>query len=103
MFESEERLYGCDKKKNHRLHPMYKYIEAQIFNEDEWDESLLYPLLSSGVTAMHEKLCTYADSHAVAWRRLLHSKNGSMNIIPFWYDIHTFSFHTIGMNAMWYE
>ena len=60
VFPSEKRLYGDNKKTNHRLHPMYKPIEDRLFTEDEQDSTLLYPLLTAGVAEMKEKLCTYA-------------------------------------------
>ena len=62
VFASEERLYGVEKKINHRLHSMSKPIEDQLFKEDEWDSSLLYPLLTVGALAMKEKLCVYAQN-----------------------------------------
>ena len=39
---------------------MYGPIEDRIFTIDEWDSTLLYPLLTAGATEMKEKLCTYA-------------------------------------------
>ena len=62
VFMSERRLYGKDKKVNHRLHPSYKVIEEVIFSRDETDERLLYPLLASGATSMKEKLSSYAQN-----------------------------------------
>lgn len=62
VFTSEEQLYGVNKKVNHRLHQMYSPIEEQMFKDDEWDSSLLYPLLAAGALAMTEKLCTYAQT-----------------------------------------
>ena len=62
VFVSEERLYGPDKKCNHRLHNLYKPLEEQIFTEEESDSSLLYPLLATGASAMKDKLCKYAHS-----------------------------------------
>ena len=62
VFVSEERLYGLDKKCNHRLHNQYEPIEQQVFTEEESDSSLVYPLLATGATAMKEKLCKYAHS-----------------------------------------
>ena len=62
VFPSEERLYGIEKKINHRLHPMYKPVEQRLFEQDEWDASLLYPLLTAGIAQMKEKLGTYAQN-----------------------------------------
>ena len=62
VFSSEERLYSQDKKFNHRLHSLYKFIEEVIFLVEESDVSLLYPLLVTGASAMREKLCTYAHA-----------------------------------------
>ena len=61
VFKSEPRLYGTDKKINHRLHASYKVVEESIFN-DQCDETLLYPLFAAGAFAMKEKLSTYAKS-----------------------------------------
>ena len=62
VFPSEERLYGTEKKLNHRLHPMYKPVEQRLFEQDEWDASLLYPLVAAGIAEMKEKLGTYAQN-----------------------------------------
>ena len=62
VFASEGRLYGPDKKCNHRLHNHYEPIEQQIFTSEESDSSLLYPLLVTGAKAMKEKLSKYAHS-----------------------------------------
>lgn len=59
---SEKRLYSDSKTTNHRLHPLASFTEERVFHEDEWDETLLYPLLSAGAVAMKEKLCTYAQT-----------------------------------------
>ena len=61
VFKSEPRLYGMDKKTNHRLHASYKVVEESIFNGQS-DETLLYSLLRAGASAMKEKLSTYAMS-----------------------------------------
>ena len=60
VFPSEEQLYGNNKAVNHRLHPMYEPVENRLFTKDDWDDTLLYPLLTAGVAEMKEKLCTYA-------------------------------------------
>ena len=62
VFISEERLYGDDKRVNHRLHSRYKPVEEQIFKVDEWDGTLLLPLLAVGATEMNSKLITYAKN-----------------------------------------
>ena len=54
-------FYGVNKKVNHRLHSMYHPIEEQIF-KDEWDDTLLYPLLAAAASAMKKKLCTYTQT-----------------------------------------
>ena len=38
VFVSEKRLYGNDKKVNHRLHASYQAVEEKIFFEDETDK-----------------------------------------------------------------
>ena len=62
VFISEERLYGSEKSVNHRLHSKYKPVEERIFKEDEWDGSLLFPLLAVGASEMNKKLTTYAKN-----------------------------------------
>lgn len=59
VFASEERLYGKEKKVNHRLHTSYKVVEERIFSKEQSDET---PLLASGASAMKEKLTTYAQN-----------------------------------------
>ena len=62
VFPSEKRLYGADKKVNHRLHPGYDAIEEVVFSCVETDEDLLYPLLASGMSKMNAKLSSYAQN-----------------------------------------
>lgn len=62
VFLSEERLYGNDKKGNHRLHFGYQFIEDIVFSSEEIGEDLLYPLLASGTSRMNEKLSSYAKN-----------------------------------------
>ena len=62
VFFSEIRLYGNEKSVNHRLHSKYKPVEERIFKEDEWDDSLLFPLLAAGAAEMSSKLSTYAKN-----------------------------------------
>ena len=42
VFVSEKRLYGNDKKLNHRLHASQEVVEEKTFSEDETDEFLSY-------------------------------------------------------------
>ena len=56
VFASEKKLYGTDTKCNHRLHSMYKHVEQRVFLEEDSDTTLLYPLLSTGASAMKAKL-----------------------------------------------
>ena len=60
VFHSEERVYSSEKSVNHRLHTKYKPVEERIFKEDEWNSSLLFPLLAAGAAEMNNKLSTYA-------------------------------------------
>ena len=39
---------------------MYEPVENRLFTKNDWDDTLLYPLLTAGVAEMKEKLCTYA-------------------------------------------
>ncbi len=56
VFPSEKRLYGADKKVNHRLHPGY---EEMVFS---CEEHLLYPYLAAGMSKMNAKLSSYAQN-----------------------------------------
>ena len=62
VFPSEKRLYGEDKKLNHRLHPSFAPIEELVFSDIESDRRLLYPLLLSGSAKMNAKLASYAQT-----------------------------------------
>jgi len=62
VFPSEKRLYGKDKKVNHRLHPSYGSIEEVVFSCNETDGRLLHPLLCSGAAKMNAKLSSYAQN-----------------------------------------
>ena len=59
VFTSEPRLYGQDKRVNHRLHTSCEVIERKIFTEPS-DKTIVYSLLVAGASAMREKLSTYA-------------------------------------------
>ena len=63
VFKSEERLYGDDKKVNHRRHIKSKCVHDHLFVSTEWDETLLYPIISNGAAAMKSKLSTYAQNY----------------------------------------
>ena len=63
VFESEGRLYGNQKKTNHCPHLQCTLIEERLFQSDEWDECLLYPVLSAGTAEMNRKLSNYAKDH----------------------------------------
>ena len=60
VFVSEERLYGYNKDINHRIRAKHLNTYARLFQPDEWDGSLLYPLLQVGAKAMNNKLSHYA-------------------------------------------
>ena len=62
VYTSEERLYG-DEKVNHRCHVKSKCIHNHLFVCDEWDQTLLYPIIANGAAAMKSKLCSYAQNH----------------------------------------
>ena len=59
VFPSEPRLYGTNKKINHRKHASHHIICNRLFQEDEWDD-LLYSCLKNGAAAMKAKLLMYA-------------------------------------------
>ncbi len=61
VFRSEsDTLYGSNKKLNHRLHEKSLAVHERLFQINEDEASLLYPLLMAGAVKMKEKLCTYA-------------------------------------------
>ncbi len=62
VFVSEERLYGNDKSVNHRIRSKNMLIHTRLFQPDEWESSLLNPLLVAGATAMKNKLSNYAKN-----------------------------------------
>ena len=60
VFRSEKRLYGEDKKVNHRLNSPKVY--ERLFQKSETDsDSVAALLLSKGVSKMRDKLCSYAQ------------------------------------------
>lgn len=63
VFKSEGRLYGDDKKVNHRHHIKSKCVHDHLFVSTEWDETLLYPIISNGAAAMKSKLSSYAQNY----------------------------------------
>ena len=63
VFKSEEKLYGDDKNVNHRCHMNSKCIHNQLFICNEWDETLLYPIIANGAAAMESKLSSYAQNY----------------------------------------
>ena len=63
VFKSEERLYGDNKKVNHRCHVKSKCVHDHLFVFAEWDETLLYPIISNGAAAMQSKLSSYAQNY----------------------------------------
>ena len=48
VFTSEERLYNLDENLNHRIRSRNVPIYSRLFEPDEWNESLLCPLIASG-------------------------------------------------------
>ena len=62
VFVSEERLYGKDKKCNHRLHKGMSAVVNSLFDVPENEEPSLKVLLKSGASTMLDKLCGYAAS-----------------------------------------
>ena len=60
VFVSEDRLYGSEKKINHRIRPRNSALHSRLFESDEWDASVLHPVLQVGVSKMKGKLMDYA-------------------------------------------
>lgn len=63
VFVSEEQLYGSDKAINHRIREKNKEVYARLFKSDDWDNSILSPLLAAGAAKMEEKLSNYAKNY----------------------------------------
>ena len=62
VFVSEPQLYG-DTKINHRLRSASAgVVYKHLFCVDHAIDDFFLPLIASGVTAMQEKLCTYAQN-----------------------------------------
>jgi hypothetical protein len=59
VFVSEER---CKMALNHRIRQKNKLVYTRLFQPDDWDDSILFPLLSAGALKMDEKLSTYAKN-----------------------------------------
>ena len=62
VFKSEERLYKDDAKVNHRCHAKLKCVHDELFISNEWDETLLYPIITNGAASMKSKLSSYAQN-----------------------------------------
>ena len=63
VFRSERRLYGDDRRVNHRLHKKVEPAHKCLLKSEVWDRDLLYPLIVSGAAAMEIKLCEYAKDY----------------------------------------
>ena len=63
VFRSEKELYGDNKRINHRLHLTSQAVYEKLFEENEQELDMLYPMLVAGAARMREKLCTYAQDH----------------------------------------
>ena len=61
VFKSEKRLYGNEKKVNHRNHEKSKCVHKKLFASNTWDENLLYPIIANGATTIKPKLCSYVQ------------------------------------------
>ena len=62
VFPSETRLYSSENSVNHRLHSKDVPVYARLFQPDDWDCTLLHPLLVAGATKMKLKLTEYAKN-----------------------------------------
>lgn len=47
IFVAETRLYGDNKKLNHRNHPNYTCIRKRLYQHDSYDEQFTFPLAQS--------------------------------------------------------
>lgn len=70
-FPSEERLFGTNKKVNHRLKSQDVY--QNLFEKGEAASSDLNLLLVAGAAKMREKLSTYVCKRSASWWSLLGS------------------------------
>ena len=63
VFKSEEKLYRDNQKVNHRCHIKSKCVYDKLFVCNEWDKTLLYPIIANGAVSMKSKLSSYAQDH----------------------------------------
>ena len=59
VFTSESRLYGENKKINHRLHTNSKQVRACLYSHDDFDEKFTFPLIKKASQCMLDKLKAY--------------------------------------------
>ena len=59
VFRTEPRLYGDDKKLNHRNHPKYTYVQKRLYQHDDYDEHYTFPLVQRAAKLMAAKLKSY--------------------------------------------
>ena len=60
VFASEKLLYSSEKKLNHRVRDRSKLVKEYIFCQNEWDSTLLFPIMVAGTATMECNLTTYA-------------------------------------------
>ena len=59
MFPSEPRLYGENRKLNHRIHQNSPQIRSRLYSHDDFDESCTFPLIKKASERMLDKLKNY--------------------------------------------
>jgi len=59
VFGTESRLYGDNKKVNHRNHPNYTCVRKRLYQHDDYDEEYTFPLVQRAAEHMAETLTSY--------------------------------------------
>ena len=59
VFPSEPRLYGENRKLNHRIHQNSPQIRSRLYSHDDFDESCTFPLIKKASERMLDKLKNY--------------------------------------------
>ena len=62
VIKSADRLYKDDTQVNHPCHAKLKCVHDELFISNEWDETVMHPIIINGVASMKSKLSSYAQN-----------------------------------------
>ena len=62
VIKSADRLYKDDTQVNHPCHAKSKCVHDELFISNEWDETVMHPIIINGVASMKSKLSSYAQN-----------------------------------------